>query len=80
MKLLAVAGLAVAGAVIGVTLASVPASAQYYPYRPHYAPPPPPYYGGGYYAPRPGYRPYRRNPCPPYWTVQGGVCKPYRGY
>jgi hypothetical protein len=42
--------------------------------------------GGGYrhrreymrdyeYAPRP-----RRQVCPPHYTVQDGVCKPYRGY
>lgn len=77
MKLLAAA--AAAATIVGVTLASVPADAQYYPYPPVYAPPPPPYYAP--YAPRPYYRPaYRRNPCPPYWTVQNGVCKPYRGY
>jgi hypothetical protein len=81
MKLLAVAGLAVAGAIIGGALTSVPAGAQYYPYPPVYAPPPPPppyYYNP---RPRPYYRGnYRRNPCPPYWTIQSGVCKPYRGY
>lgn len=44
---------------------------------PYYAPPVVgPGYGGGYY------RPYvrQRSVCPPNWTVQGGVCKPYRGY
>ena len=76
MKLLAAA--AAAATVIGVTLSSVPAGAQYYPYPPVYVPPPPVY---APYAPRPYYRPgYRRNPCPPYWTIQSGVCKPYRGY
>jgi len=49
-------------------------------YAPQYEPAPPPYYrgedrGGDY-----SYRSERRNPCPPYWTVQSGVCKPYRGY
>ena len=38
-----------------------------------------PYYGPGYQR---GYEygrgPYRR--CPREWTVQDGVCKPYRGY
>ncbi len=80
MKLLAAA--AAAATVIGVSLASVPAAEAQYYYPPVYAPPvyvPPPVYRP--YAPRPYYRPaYRRNPCPPYWTVQSGVCKPYRGY
>lgn len=51
--------------------------------------PPPPGYGYGYYGPgygappppvyyRRGYRTY--NGCQPGWTVQDGVCKPYRGY
>jgi len=79
MKLLALAGLAVAGAMIGGTLASAPANAQYYPYRPYYAPPPPPPYYGGYYRPRPYYG-NKHNPCPRNWTIQSGVCKPYRGY
>ncbi|HET7911589.1 MAG TPA: hypothetical protein VFL49_06140 [Pseudolabrys sp.] len=43
----------------------------------------PGYYGGGYgyYAPRRGY--YGRGgayPCGPGWSLQDGVCKPYRGY
>ena len=41
--------------------------------REYYAPPPPPprYYRG----------PYRTfNGCPPRYTIQDGVCKPYRGY
>jgi hypothetical protein len=42
-----------------------PPSAGYYP------PPPPP----GYYPPR-----RDRNPCPQNWTIQDGVCKPYRGF
>jgi hypothetical protein len=49
-------------------------------YAPRYAPQPyygdagPRAYGGGYYQRR-GYA------CPnPRWTVQDGVCKPYRGY
>ena len=40
-----------------------------------------PGYRGGYYAPRRGY--YGRGtayPCGPGWSVQDGVCKPYRGY
>jgi hypothetical protein len=45
-------------------------------YAPRYAPQPypgPRAYGGGYY--RRGYA------CPnPRWTVQDGVCKPYRGF
>ena len=62
-------------------------------YGPGYGPPPPgygpgygppgPYYrsygggGGGYY--RPGrFRTW--NGCQPGWTVQDGLCKPYRGY
>ena len=64
-----------------------------YGYGPGYGPPPPgygpgygppgPYYrsygggGGGYY--RPGrFRTW--NGCQPGWTVQDGLCKPYRGY
>ncbi len=53
----------------------------YYPYPP---PPPPPryYYGYGppqrYYPPSPRWQTY--NGCPPHFTVQGGLCKPYRGY
>ena len=54
-------------------------------YGPGYGPPPGPYYrsyrggggGGGYY--RPGrFRTW--NGCQPGWTVQDGLCKPYRGY
>jgi hypothetical protein len=49
-------------------------------YAPRYAPPPQryyrddprPYFGTGY--------PIRRSPCQYGWTVQDGVCKPYRGY
>jgi hypothetical protein len=50
---------------------------------PRYAPPPPPYYRG-YSAPivryyRPGrFRTW--NGCQDGWTVQDGLCKPYRGY
>jgi len=58
--------------------------------------PPPPGYGPGYGAPPgPYYRGYERggrggyyrpgrfrtwNGCQPGWTVQDGLCKPYRGY
>jgi hypothetical protein len=51
---------------------------------PRYAPPPPPYYRGYYSAPvvryyRPGrFRTW--NGCQDGWTVQDGLCKPYRGY
>jgi hypothetical protein len=50
---------------------------------PRYAPPPPPYYRG-YSAPvvryyRPG-RFQTWNGCQDGWTVQDGLCKPYRGY
>ena len=59
---------------------------------PQYGPPP---YGGPGYGPGPGYGgrymneegfspPSRRwrtwNGCPPRYTVQDGLCKPYRGY
>src|SRR5262245_24563192 len=42
-------------------------------------------YGYGYYGGGVGYRygggRWRTwNGCPPNWTVQDGVCKPYRGY
>jgi hypothetical protein len=53
------------GAALG---GAMPANAQYYY-------PPPPYgYGYGY---GPGWRTW--NGCPPGYTVQGGVCQPYRG-
>jgi hypothetical protein len=50
---------------------------------PRYAPAPPPYYRG-YGAPvvryyRPGRFP-TWNGCQDGWTVQDGLCKPYRGY
>jgi len=36
-------------------------------------------YDGPYaYAPAPRYRTW--NGCPPYYTIQDGRCKPYRGY
>ena len=52
------------------------------PPNPTYAPPPQPYYSGygggrGYY--RPG-RFQTWNGCQTGWTVQDGLCKPYRGY
>src|SRR5919109_1486003 len=49
-----------------------------------YSGPPPAYYGGPRYSReamfyRPGrYRTW--NGCQPGWTVQDGLCKPYRGY
>jgi len=51
-------------------------------YGPGYGPPPGPYYrseriGRGYY--RPG-RFRTGNGCQQGWTVQDGLCKPYRGY
>jgi hypothetical protein len=77
--------------VLGATFfgSALPVLAQYYPYPPppppppgyyggyYGAPPPPPpgYYGGGYYRPRGSW-----NGCPHGFTVQDGVCKPYRGY
>jgi hypothetical protein len=56
--------------------------------------PPPPGYGPGYGPPGPNYRSYGGggggyyrpgrfrtwNGCQPGWTVQDGLCKPYRGY
>src|SRR5262249_31794256 len=59
--------------------------APYYGPSSYYAPPPPPaYYGGGGYAREAtDYRPGRFrtwNGCQPGWTVQDGLCKPYRGY
>jgi hypothetical protein len=56
-----------------------------YGYGPGYGAGYGPGYGAGY-GPGPGYGYYggRRwntwNGCPPYWTIQDGVCKPYRGY
>jgi hypothetical protein len=58
------AALGVIGA-IGVT-SVIPASADWYGHRHRLYN----YYGGG------GWNTF--NGCPPNWTVQGGVCKPYR--
>jgi hypothetical protein len=79
--------LAIAGTLLASTLG---ASAQYYygPAPRYYAPPPPPYYAppryyrDQYYAPPPRYRQQQRyrQQCPRNWTIQDGVCKPYRGY
>ena len=44
-------------------------------HRHYYGPPPAPYYGNGYGG---GYNTF--NGCPPMYTIQDGVCKPYRGY
>jgi hypothetical protein len=86
----AIAALGVLGAMFFGSV--LPVLAQYYPYPPPPPPPPPPgYYGGGYYGgppppPPPGYygggyyRPRNWNGCPRGFTVQDGVCKPYRGY
>jgi opacity protein-like surface antigen len=83
---------ALSAAVILTTVSA--ASAQVYfgfgppPYaepEPYYAPryyAPPPYYGdAGPRAYGGGYYQRRSYACPnPRWTVQDGVCKPYRGY
>jgi hypothetical protein len=89
-KLLAIIALAGA-AFIGAGVTTNPAAAQvgvyigpggYYGPAPYYAPPPryqrryvraPRYYGNPYGS-------YNYNGCPPHYTVQDGVCKPYRGY
>ena len=63
-----VAALGVIGA-IGVT-SVMPASADWYGHRHRYYN----YYGGGGY--HGGWR--TGNGCPPDWTIQGGVCKPYQ--
>lgn len=72
--------------VLGVMFfgSALPVLAQYY-YPPPPPPPPPGYYRGYGYGPPPpppygyyGGRDYR--PCPRGFTVQDGVCKPYRGY
>jgi hypothetical protein len=63
--------------ILGAMLPVPSALAQYYPYPP---PPPPPDYGGYYGRPAPyGYPPPTWNGCPPGYTIQGGVCQPYRG-
>ncbi len=64
MRAIAIFVLAAIGATFAAAVA--PVQAQYY-YPP--PPPPPPYYYG-----QPTF-----NGCPPGYTVQGGVCKPYRG-
>ena len=48
----------------------LPASADWYGYHHRYYN----YYGGGGY--HGGWR--TGNGCPPDWTIQGGVCKPYQ--
>jgi hypothetical protein len=74
-----VLGICTFGALIAGSTA--PGQAQYYyPYPPpppryYYPPPPPPPYG---YYPRRWGGTY--NGCPPHYTIQDGVCKPYRGY
>jgi hypothetical protein len=72
------------GAFAVLALSEVAALAQYYPYPP-YPPPPPPrpyYYGYGppqrYYPPSPRWQTW--NGCAPNFTVQDGLCKPYRSY
>ena len=61
------------GATLGVigaiaTSSVVPAAADWYGYHHRYY-----NYYGGYGG---GWRTW--NGCPPDWTIQGGVCKPYR--
>jgi hypothetical protein len=65
-----VSGIVLAGVLSGVaTIGSVATvNAQYYYPPPSYGYPPPSPYGSGPY-----------NPCPMGYTVQGGVCQPYRG-
>jgi hypothetical protein len=48
---------------------------RYYP-----QPAPAPYYGGGYYNGGGYYGGGTFNGCPPRYTIQDGICKPYRGY
>jgi hypothetical protein len=45
-------------------------------HRHYHTPPPAPYYGYPGYGG--GYNTW--NGCPPNFTIQDGVCKPYRGY
>ena len=49
-------------------------------HRHYYAPPPAQYYGYGYRGPAYGGGWNTWNGCPPNYTIQDGVCKPYRGY
>jgi len=79
--------LALAGLAAGLLLSMIgTASAQSYDGdRPRYREPdrPRPYYRGRFYQGRGYYRPgrYRTwNGCQWGWTVQDGLCKPYRGY
>lgn len=68
----------------GMALGAGPASAQYAPYYPYPPPPPPRYYyrpalpPGAYYPPSRRWRTF--NGCPPHYTIQDGICKPYRGF
>jgi len=80
-------GWRIPGAVIGgLALGAAIASRPYYygpgyygyAYDPYYYDYGPTYYGGGPYYHGRRYRTW--NGCPPHYTVQDGVCKPYRGY
>jgi hypothetical protein len=75
---LAIGGLAPAAAQINIDAPGLHVHVG--PHRHRYYPPPapPPYYGGGYYNGGGYYGGYRD--CPRGYTVQDGVCKPYRGY
>jgi hypothetical protein len=75
-----------AAAILGVASVPGPASAQIY-INPGYGPGPyyrEPYYRERYVPPRRYVRPRYVRPsyrsCRPGFTVQDGVCKPYRGY
>ena len=68
MRMITTLALAV-GCIAAITVGAIaPVHAQYY-----YPPPPPGYGGYGNY----GYRTF--NGCPPGYTIQDGVCKPYQG-
>jgi hypothetical protein len=70
MRTIAIFSLGFIAAIIFGAVA--PVGAQPYPPPPGYYPPPPP--PPGYYYGRRAW-----NGCPPNYTIQGGVCKPYQG-
>ena len=66
--------LGIFGAIAGGIIANQYRRDYYYGRRNYY------YGGGSYYGGWPYYDPNQAAGCPRYWTLQSGVCKPYRGY
>lgn len=69
---LSLAAIAPAAAQININVPGLHVHVGRHHHRHYYAPPAP------YYGYRGGYNTW--NGCPPNFTIQDGVCKPYRGY